>query len=691
MKRDTYADLVTGEIIAALQAGTAPFVKPWAAGHTIPQQQNGLTGKAYQGINALLLEMRSTSSDPRWLTFKQCKKLGAQVIKGSKGTPIQFWIFEENVKGPQDDNVAEQRTRRLDRPILIISHVFHASQINGLEPFVAPEAPEQLWEPNVLAQQMLERSGVLIKHDQHDRAFYSPTNDEIHLPSEAQFPSSEAYYATALHELAHATGHGSRLDRPLTGGFGSPAYAREELRAEISSYLLAREHGFAHDPGQHMAYIDSWVSLLEDNPREILEATTTAKGICAFISDLALVHEQKIEMGSEDSTMAPEKKKPQQIADKMTFLNVPYFEKEVAKAAGATWHRHAKRWKADAGVDLAPLSAFLPKDDLTRAPQISARDEFLNFSRGAGLIIEELHGDGELHRVQTVDGKKGSRDGAYIFDENDGFAGGWVQNFRTDFKANWKTTGVKLTAEQVKAHDVDKQRARAERDLQIKAMHEKAAITAAVTFEAAQGALDHAYLSSKNLKGPAERFGCAVDADGRLLVPLRDIDGTTWGQQRIAASGFKQFLKEARVKGLFHTIDGKDTKGGALFVATGFATGAAIHAATGETVICAMTDSNLRDVVSQCAKRTPEKNIIICADNDAHLVERGKANAGLVAAESAKVTDLCFVVYPKFRGKKDNSRTDFADLLRDEGVEAVRRQVLKPTTQEQSNAIENTR
>jgi antirestriction protein ArdC len=86
------------------------------------------------------------------------------------------------------------------------------------------------------------------------------------------FDNAGKYYATALHELGHATGHPSRLDRDLSGGFGSESYAKEELRAEISSLMAGTELGIGHDPQQHTAYVKSWIKILKDDPKEILNA-----------------------------------------------------------------------------------------------------------------------------------------------------------------------------------------------------------------------------------------------------------------------------------------------------------------------------------------------------------------------------------------------------------------------------------
>jgi putative DNA primase/helicase len=132
----------------------------------------------------------------------------------------------------------------------------------------------------------LQASGVEIRHDQADRAFYRPATDRIHLPACDSFQSADTYYATALHELGHWTGYPSRLDRDLAHPFGSVGYAKEELRAEIASLTVGDQLGIGHDPGQHAAYVKSWVQVLKEDPKEILRASRDADKISHYVLGL---------------------------------------------------------------------------------------------------------------------------------------------------------------------------------------------------------------------------------------------------------------------------------------------------------------------------------------------------------------------------------------------------------------------
>lgn len=190
---------------------------------------------------------------------------------------------DENGKPVLDANGKKQMVNvKLDRPKVFSAVVFNAEQIQGLPPLeTKTETPA--WDRHERAENILQSMGVPITHDQSDGAFYRPSTDSIHLPDRSQFATADTYYATALHEAGHATGHKSRLDRDLTGKFGSESYAKEELRAEIASMMIGDELQIGHDPGQHAAYVKSWVKVLKEDPKEILRAAKDAEQISAHI------------------------------------------------------------------------------------------------------------------------------------------------------------------------------------------------------------------------------------------------------------------------------------------------------------------------------------------------------------------------------------------------------------------------
>lgn len=319
-----FHEIVAEKLIEQLKQGTAPWQKPWQpgeAGGIVPM--NPTTENRYKGINAMWL-MAQGYSDQRWMTYKQALDIGAQVRKGEKGTGIQYWKFTEEqilrddhgkpVINAEGEKV--KQTVRLERPRAFFATVFNAEQIDGLPPLQPKVEAEQTWKAQERAEDILVASGAVIRHGEADRAFYRPSTDSIHLPDKGQFPSADNYYATALHELGHWTGHSSRLDRDLMGGFGSESYAKEELRAEIASMILGDELGIGHDPGQHVAYVGSWIKSLQEDPLEIFRAASDAEKIHGFVLGLekSKEHAITVEQGSEHLQTAQEPRaKNQQI------------------------------------------------------------------------------------------------------------------------------------------------------------------------------------------------------------------------------------------------------------------------------------------------------------------------------------------------------------------------------------------
>ena len=195
--------------------------------------------------------------------------------------------------------------------------------------------------------------------------------DEIHLPPKVNFDEPGKYYATALHELGHWTGHESRLNRE-GGPFGSEPYAKEELRAEIASWMLGQDIGVRHDPDQHVAYVASWIKALEEDPSEIMRACRDAEQIKEYVLGLERdkelgderVKTPEVErpdtpepiaaMGTPDG--AQEQSAPSRPAPEKTWLSVPYREKEQAKSLGAKWDTTEKSWYAPKEADLAKLA-----------------------------------------------------------------------------------------------------------------------------------------------------------------------------------------------------------------------------------------------------------------------------------------------------------------------------------------------
>lgn len=302
-KFDEYVQKVAAQLIAQLEAGTAPWQKEWDTTLSLPQ--SAVTGRPYRGMNSLVLLMEASTKgyrDPRWMTYKQAEALGGQVKKGEHGVQCVYWKEVRLEKAEEGEDAAKPKPKDktgkpdkadqnkvLTRMIPCRFVVFNVEQIDGLTlaPFTAHAHD---WNPDKAAETILANSSAVIKHVAGPDAFYSPSGDFIQLPLKQQFPTASGYYDTALHELGHWTGHASRLHRDLSAGFGTPGYAKEELRAEISSMMVAGSIGLPHNVDRHAAYVGAWLKALKDDPKEIFRAASDASNIRDFVMEFAKEH-----------------------------------------------------------------------------------------------------------------------------------------------------------------------------------------------------------------------------------------------------------------------------------------------------------------------------------------------------------------------------------------------------------------
>lgn len=268
---------ITEQIVAQLEQGAAPWIKPWDADTTA--DRNLASDKPYRGINRLLLGMSSMSagySSPIWATFKQWQEQGANVRKGEKATHIVFFKpVSKQVQTAAGDLETESYA------VMRGYCVFNAAQVDG---YTAPvnDAPAAEFDRHERAEQTLVKTGAIIRHG-GDAAFYAPSVDAVQMPNKSAFHSPANYYATVFHELTHWTGAKHRLDRDLDKGrYGNPAYAFEELVAEMGSAFMCADHSIQGEI-RHAGYIASWVKALRENDRAIFKAAALAQKAADYL------------------------------------------------------------------------------------------------------------------------------------------------------------------------------------------------------------------------------------------------------------------------------------------------------------------------------------------------------------------------------------------------------------------------
>ena len=272
--------IITDRIVAELEQGVIPWQKPWsgaqgAISHT--------TGKRYSLLNQMLLGWRSGE----FITFKEAQREGGHIKRGEKASMIVFWKFLECAKRDENDNVLMGSDGKPETelvPLLRYYNVFHIDQCEGIQPrFEEDTAPGEALSPNAAADKIVEdyihRSGVKLIVQHGDRAFYSPMTDSVTVPELAQFSSIAEYYSTLFHELTHSTGHVSRLNRlSKEASFGSEAYSKEELVAELGAAFLVSHVGLetAGSFRNSAGYIQSWLKALREDKRLIVSAAGKA-------------------------------------------------------------------------------------------------------------------------------------------------------------------------------------------------------------------------------------------------------------------------------------------------------------------------------------------------------------------------------------------------------------------------------
>ena len=294
------------------------------------------------------------------------------------------------------------------------------------------------------------------------------------------------------------------------------------------------------------------------------------------------------------------------------------------------------------------------------------QEQFAEALRAAGLLVQGPPVmDGQLHRV-PVEGDHGKdRSGAYK-GYLDGRPAGFVQNFRTGTKANWKATGQVTSAtveDRAALASLAAQRLQ-DRAREREGVYERTAGVASALWAAAAPASAHPYLTAKCVAA----HGLREDGRGNLLVPLQDVHGTLWSLQRIGPDGSKQFKADGRVDG-GHYMIGDVHRVGPLLVAEGFATAATVHELTGHPVVTAFNAGNLGKVAQAYRERFPGRAIYIAGDNDHRREAEGKPNVGRVKAEEAAAAIDGHALIPSFAPGAAGS--DWNDVARLEGREAA--------------------
>lgn len=623
-KHKQYQDDVATLLINQIEAGTAPWQKPWNAGEAIPSPFNAVTNRPYAGMNALYLHAQGFN-DPRFMTFKQANDIGAKVRKNEKGFKVEFVEYGKEVTKVNELGEEERVYQPHNKPIYKHYTVFNATQIDGLEPYQPKKIDFNHIEK---ADNLIKGFGVEIRHDQRSNAFYRPNDDRIHMPDKSQFKNEAAYYATALHEIGHATGHQSRLNRDF-GIRNTQKYAREELRAEIASYMIARDIGIGHDPSRHASYVDSWLGALKNDKTEIFRAVRDASIIKQFVIE-------------------PDQR--QEIIEK-----------------------YAHKGKHD------NTQAQSQNDNKPNAPLVNhqtASDSLADFIRGHGFRLDDAPiFDGQGHRLKHIKDKGKKTSGSYMA-HNNGIPNATLIDYRGE-KHKWIYYGKEQyetpNTEQKKQYAENKRKAEAKKNAErIAAIHKARDYWHDPDNENATKD-NSPYLKAKNVDG---HVGVKVDKKGNTLIPLKNAKGEITAISTITPKGDKYFTKNGQKQGSFFIIDPDKNFGKQdipVVLAEGYATAASVNEATKFPVVVTFDAGNLGTVATWMRDFKPNNDFIIAADNDHERLNHDKTkleNIGLIKANDVAEKINAKIISPdaNLLGK---GNSDFNDLHRQKGIKAV--------------------
>lgn len=277
-KRDIY-QLVTDKVIEQLEKGFIPWSFP-VSRKGAPKSMT--TNKDYRGINFFLL-LWSSFDSRYWLTFNQAKKLGGNIRKGEKSSLVVYWHW----RSEEQLEMLRAKTPNPAPCYPIYSIVFNAEQCEGIS---APPDDTKTFEHSPIEE--VERiiqempNAPKIEHTHNDQPGYSAVLDTVVIPVARRFEKAESFYCTLFHELAHATGHESRLNRQDSKkqrSFGSPDYSFEELVAEMTAAFLCAHCGIENQVEQSAAYIKGWLSVFRQDKKILLDAATSAQKAADYI------------------------------------------------------------------------------------------------------------------------------------------------------------------------------------------------------------------------------------------------------------------------------------------------------------------------------------------------------------------------------------------------------------------------
>lgn len=335
---------VTDDIVNALESGVVPWVRPWAEDSKAVSPwglpMNVATGREYRGANVPLLwaiRQRNQYQSDQWLTLKQANALGGKVLKGERASWVHFYNWKEDEKGKRF-------------PLLRAYRVFNVDQTEGCE-LPTRTGFKELGAGDL--ENRVRELGARVRLG-GNRAYFDVQGDRIALPLPEQFKSAGNFHSTLAHEMVHWTGHASRLNRDLLNHFGTPAYAREELVAELGSAFVCAKFGIELKGLQHAEYLASWIKVLKEDSRAIMRAASAAQKAADMIAGTIQPDEGDTKEEEESKPVVVAVPDPVPAPDADTMALAAQYIGEVVKAL--YWAGHADELDRQAAARVAAIT-----------------------------------------------------------------------------------------------------------------------------------------------------------------------------------------------------------------------------------------------------------------------------------------------------------------------------------------------
>lgn len=413
MAREDFRRKLTDQLVSFMQENDGlPWEKGWNAVNVRPF--NPRSGIKYRGgnvLNLLVGALKRGSDDSRWMTLKQANAAGYSIRKGAIGEKVEYWDWgqpkakqerELDAQGnpvpkvdqsAKDDSDDEPVSRR--KPLVFYAVVFNGADIVGL-PEINQDVP---WKPNELAEKLFKATGAVLEHRalsqtaggraMANAAYYDNAADKIVLPPRSSFKSDNDYYATKMHELAHWTGHKSRLNRLDGAAFGSAEYAKEELRAEIAAMFLTSMFGLEGKVQNHARYAAHWIEVLQKDKHELFRAAKDAEAIVDHLFEYAPELKAVLDQRVADNVI----KEPAKRKADAAISALPNFIPAGAKVDSSVDPDEA-RWKKFEKAVRGEATKYGIAEDTVERTLVLIQPQFNDVMRAAeanGYTVEDMN------------------------------------------------------------------------------------------------------------------------------------------------------------------------------------------------------------------------------------------------------------------------------------------------------------